>query len=235
MAPHPARQRADARGPQADAQGRRLRCWPSRRRATRSTRCSTGRERRTGQGRGADGRPRQERPAAPDGLPDHDDEPAELVRRHQGRAARVAAGGLGRRGRAAAAKDRSADRSLVLRAPDGSRTPDRRARRARPRRPSARSTSAASGRSARHSGLRSVAEKAGIAPRPRRRRGRRRAGLQPGRSARERPAAGRGICPNGRRSLAAGLAVRPIWYYLLASALMLTCWEWFLYQRRWID
>jgi hypothetical protein len=29
--------------------------------------------------------------------------------------------------------------------------------------------------------------------------------------------------------------VRPIWYYLIASALMLTCWEWFLYQRRWID
>ncbi|HEX3449323.1 MAG TPA: hypothetical protein VHS97_13770, partial [Isosphaeraceae bacterium] len=38
-----------------------------------------------------------------------------------------------------------------------------------------------------------------------------------------------------RPGLAAGLAVRPIWYYLLASALMLTCWEWFLYQRRWID
>jgi hypothetical protein len=36
-------------------------------------------------------------------------------------------------------------------------------------------------------------------------------------------------------ALAAGFAVRPIWYYLLASALMLTCWEWFLYQRRWID
>ena len=36
-------------------------------------------------------------------------------------------------------------------------------------------------------------------------------------------------------SLAAGLAVRPIWYYLLVSALLLTCWEWFLYQRRWID
>jgi hypothetical protein len=36
-------------------------------------------------------------------------------------------------------------------------------------------------------------------------------------------------------SLAAGWAVRPIWYYLLASAWILTCWEWFLYQRRWID
>jgi hypothetical protein len=33
----------------------------------------------------------------------------------------------------------------------------------------------------------------------------------------------------------AGLIVRPIWYYLLASAWLLTCWEWFLYQRRWID
>jgi len=47
-----------------------------------------------------------------------------------------------------------------------------------------------------------------------------------------RPAAG---LPERRTSLAAGLAGRPIWYYLLASALMLTCWEWFLYQRRWID
>jgi hypothetical protein len=33
----------------------------------------------------------------------------------------------------------------------------------------------------------------------------------------------------------AGLAVRPIWYYLLASAWLLSAWEWFLYQRRWID
>ena len=36
-------------------------------------------------------------------------------------------------------------------------------------------------------------------------------------------------------NLAAELAVRPIWYYLLATAWILTCWEWFLYQRRWID
>jgi hypothetical protein len=41
--------------------------------------------------------------------------------------------------------------------------------------------------------------------------------------------------PERREGLAAGIAVRPIWYYLLTSALMLTCWEWFLYQRRWID
>jgi hypothetical protein len=41
--------------------------------------------------------------------------------------------------------------------------------------------------------------------------------------------------PERRTSLAAGWAVRPIWYYLLASAFLLTCWEWFLYQRRWID
>ncbi len=41
--------------------------------------------------------------------------------------------------------------------------------------------------------------------------------------------------PRRSSSLAAGLAIRPIWYYLLAMALMLTCWEWFLYQRRWID
>jgi len=38
-----------------------------------------------------------------------------------------------------------------------------------------------------------------------------------------------------KSSLAAGLAVRPVWYYLLAAAFLLTCWEWFLYQRRWID
>jgi hypothetical protein len=47
-----------------------------------------------------------------------------------------------------------------------------------------------------------------------------------------RPAEG---LPERTTSLAAGLAVRPIWYYLLASAWLLTCWEWFLYQRRWID
>jgi hypothetical protein len=41
--------------------------------------------------------------------------------------------------------------------------------------------------------------------------------------------------PDATLSTAAGFAVRPIWYYLLASALMLSCWEWFLYQRRWID
>ncbi len=41
--------------------------------------------------------------------------------------------------------------------------------------------------------------------------------------------------PERRPGLAAGFAVRPIWYYLLASAFVLTCWEWYLYQRRWID
>jgi hypothetical protein len=47
-----------------------------------------------------------------------------------------------------------------------------------------------------------------------------------------RPAEG---LPERTTSLAAGFAVRPIWYYLVASAWLLTCWEWFLYQRRWID
>jgi hypothetical protein len=47
-----------------------------------------------------------------------------------------------------------------------------------------------------------------------------------------RPAEG---LPERPTSLAAGFAVRPIWYYLVASAWLLTCWEWFLYQRRWID
>jgi hypothetical protein len=47
-----------------------------------------------------------------------------------------------------------------------------------------------------------------------------------------RPAAG---LAEHQGSLAAGLAVRPVWYYLLATAFLLTCWEWFLYQRRWID
>ncbi len=41
--------------------------------------------------------------------------------------------------------------------------------------------------------------------------------------------------PDRPRSAAAGLAIRPIWYYLVATALLLTCWEWFLYHRRWID
>jgi len=47
-----------------------------------------------------------------------------------------------------------------------------------------------------------------------------------------RPAA---LLPEHRQGSASGLALRPIWYYLLASAFLLTCWEWFLYQRRWID
>lgn len=33
----------------------------------------------------------------------------------------------------------------------------------------------------------------------------------------------------------AGFAVRPIWYYLVAAAWLLTVVEWFLYQRRWIS
>jgi hypothetical protein len=41
--------------------------------------------------------------------------------------------------------------------------------------------------------------------------------------------------PGAKAGAAGGFAVRPIWYYLLTSALMLSCWEWFLYQRRWID
>jgi von Willebrand factor type A domain len=41
--------------------------------------------------------------------------------------------------------------------------------------------------------------------------------------------------PERKTNRAIGWAVRPIWYYLLATAWLLTCWEWFLYQRRWID
>jgi len=33
----------------------------------------------------------------------------------------------------------------------------------------------------------------------------------------------------------AGFFVRPVWFYLLVCAWCLTSWEWFLYQRRWID
>jgi len=33
----------------------------------------------------------------------------------------------------------------------------------------------------------------------------------------------------------AGCFVRPVWFYLLVCAWCLTSWEWFLYQRRWID
>ncbi len=99
------------------------------------------------QGRGADRRPRQERPAAPDGVPDHDDEPAELVQRHQGRAARVAADGHGRRGR-----DAGRTRTRRLTGRWCSARPTARSGRSpcRPvprRRRSARSTGSASGRS----------------------------------------------------------------------------------------
>ena len=55
---------------------------------------------RPGESRCAHGRSGQERPAVADGLSDHDDQPAQLVRRHQGRAARSAAGRRRRRGRA---------------------------------------------------------------------------------------------------------------------------------------
>lgn len=37
------------------------------------------------------------------------------------------------------------------------------------------------------------------------------------------------------RNLAGGFGGRPIWFYLLAAAGLLTCVEWYLYQRRWID
>jgi hypothetical protein len=47
-----------------------------------------------------------------------------------------------------------------------------------------------------------------------------------------RPAAG--LAPGGGLATA-GFGTRPIWYYLIASAWLLTCWEWMLYQRRWID
>ncbi len=33
----------------------------------------------------------------------------------------------------------------------------------------------------------------------------------------------------------AGFLVRPVWFYLLLCAWCLTSWEWYLYQRRWID
>ena len=32
-----------------------------------------------------------------------------------------------------------------------------------------------------------------------------------------------------------GFGTRPLWYYLIASAWALVCWEWLLHQRRWID
>ncbi|MFO0953365.1 MAG: VWA domain-containing protein [Isosphaeraceae bacterium] len=47
-----------------------------------------------------------------------------------------------------------------------------------------------------------------------------------------RPAAGQPTRPQG---LSSSLGSRPLWYYLLACAWGVTCWEWFLYQRRWID
>ena len=47
-----------------------------------------------------------------------------------------------------------------------------------------------------------------------------------------RPAPGLPKRPEG---LGASFGTRPVWYYLLAAAWTLVCWEWFLYQRRWID
>ena len=192
----------------------RARCWPSRRRETRSTRCSTGRKRPAGQGRLADRQPRQERPAAPDGLSDHDDQLAQLVRRDQGRAARGARRRRGRRGRDSRRQERLSHR-LVLRAPTaasgrrragGAAKVDRRParplrhlergraignRRCRARTPKMRSTPATWSPSS------PATWPIGA-----------RATSGPARSSRRSPAP----------ALAAGLAVRPIWYYLLASA-----------------
>jgi hypothetical protein len=41
--------------------------------------------------------------------------------------------------------------------------------------------------------------------------------------------------PEHHRAAASALGARPVWYYLIAVAWALTTWEWFLYQRRWID
>ena len=68
-------------------------------------------------------RPRQERPAAPDRLPDHDDESPELVRRNQGRAARGPARRRGGRGRAPAGRRTRQSRSVTCVAPDGREQP----------------------------------------------------------------------------------------------------------------
>jgi hypothetical protein len=43
-----------------------------------------------------------------------------------------------------------------------------------------------------------------------------------------------GLAPRSA-GMTSSLGTRPIWYYLVAAAGLLTCWEWFLYQRRWID
>ena len=177
----------------------------------------------------------------PDRVSDHDDQPAELVRRHQGRAPR----GARRPARSTEVElspRRARSRPRFLVAPDGREQPLLAAEGA------AKVTVGPLDRC----GVWSVVERATAAPaknansprpmpsseRPRRASRHEtldRARLQPGRPPRERPAARRRACPAATPSLAAGFAVRPIWYYLLVSALMLTCWEWFLYQRRWID
>ena len=64
MAAHPARQRADARGAEADLAKARAGAGRVVPRATRSMRCSSGRGTGRGQGRRPHRRPRQERPAA---------------------------------------------------------------------------------------------------------------------------------------------------------------------------
>ncbi len=142
---------------------------------------------RRGQARRADGRPRQERPAAPDGLPDHDDQPARAGSAGP-RASCARRSPPARSPRSSLPGENGTELDRVLVSPDGRESADH-------RRPagttkvdaSARSTAAASGacwrgRPARP-GSRSAAEKSS-----RQARRRARAGLQPRRSPRERPA-----------------------------------------------
>ena len=189
---------------------------------------------RARESRCAHGRSGQERPAVADGLSDHDDQPAQLVRRHKGRAARSAADGRRRRGRAA-----------------GRECGDHRA--SAPRRPTAASylfdvpegaTKVAVG-PLDHAGVWSVVRRPVRDPTKKDVRTEAAAtgevvtelacNLADRRESDLRPADGLADRSTSLASGLAGLAVRPIWYYLLASAWLLSCWEWFLYQRRWID
>ncbi len=43
------------------------------------------------------------------------------------------------------------------------------------------------------------------------------------------------VAAESKASLGSGFGGRPIWYYLIAMAWAAVGWEWFLYQRRWID
>ncbi len=158
-------------------------------------------DRPEGQGARPDRRPRQERPAAPDRLPDPGEQRPGVVHGKPGRAARVARHGHGHRDRAAGAEPGRARASGCSDRPTAGAAP---CPAARPGRRSVRSTAAASGRRHRPrtapSDVRSLELACNLAS-------------SPG----ERPPARRGA-RDERGAGRAGFGGRPVWFYLIAAA-----------------